>query len=72
MWVVVEVEEAYVHCAKHIPLLARLPKDIDWGTDEPRKKGGDYFHARGCARPWAPSLPADAPPPLPGNDFASD
>jgi len=57
LWVVVDVKEAYVHCAKHIPLLARLSKEIDWGTDEPRQKGGDYFHAKGCARPWAGPAP---------------
>jgi hypothetical protein len=42
-WVAVDVHEAYIHCAKHIPLLARLPKKIQWGTDDPQKKGGDYF-----------------------------
>jgi len=57
MWVEVEVEEAYVHCSKHIPLLARLRKDLAWGTDDPAKKGGDYFHAKGCSRPWANGTP---------------
>jgi predicted pyridoxine 5'-phosphate oxidase superfamily flavin-nucleotide-binding protein len=52
MWVEVEVEEAYGHCSKHIPLLARLRKDVDWGTDDLAKRGGDYFHARSCSRPW--------------------
>ena len=62
LWVVVEVEEAYIHCSKHIPLLARLPKEIDWGTDEVRKKGGDYFHAKTCDRPWAtPSANGTSP-----------
>jgi predicted pyridoxine 5'-phosphate oxidase superfamily flavin-nucleotide-binding protein len=51
-WVVIDVAEAYVHCSKHIPLLARLSKDIDWGTDDQRRKGGDYFQARSCPRPW--------------------
>jgi predicted pyridoxine 5'-phosphate oxidase superfamily flavin-nucleotide-binding protein len=53
LWVLVEVEEAYIHCSKHVPLLARLSKEIEWGTDNPVKKGGDYFHAKECARPWA-------------------
>lgn len=52
LWVVVEVVEAYLHCSKHIPLLSKLPKGIEWGTDDVRKKGGDFFHAKECNRPW--------------------
>lgn len=44
-WVVVEVDEAYVHCSKHIPLLVPLPEQQHWGTDDHRRKGGDVFHA---------------------------
>jgi predicted pyridoxine 5'-phosphate oxidase superfamily flavin-nucleotide-binding protein len=43
-WIVVEVEEAYIHCSKHIPKLQPVPRTRDWGTDDPDKKGGDYFH----------------------------
>ena len=42
-WVLVEVEEAYIHCSKHVPLLAKQDKAIAWGTDDARLKGGDYF-----------------------------
>ncbi len=42
-WVLVEIEEAYIHCAKHIPRLARVPRDRAWGTDDVRRKGGDFF-----------------------------
>lgn len=42
-WVVVGIEEAYIHCSKHVPLLGRRDKAILWGTDDPRLKGGDYF-----------------------------
>lgn len=42
-WVWVEVEEAYIHCSKHIPWLEKRDKRIYWGTDDARKKGGDYF-----------------------------
>ncbi len=42
--VVVEVDEAYVHCSKHIPLLVPLPKQQHWGTDDHKRKGGDFFH----------------------------
>jgi predicted pyridoxine 5'-phosphate oxidase superfamily flavin-nucleotide-binding protein len=42
-WIVVTVEEAYIHCSKHIPKLQPVPRTRDWGTDDPEKKGGDYF-----------------------------
>ncbi|MFE8958710.1 pyridoxamine 5'-phosphate oxidase family protein [Streptomyces iakyrus] len=59
MWVEVEVEEAYIHCSKHIPKLVKAPlrQGVDgaqtaagddgqaWGTDDVRRKGGDYFEA---------------------------
>ncbi len=51
-WVVVRVEEAYIHCSKHIPLLAKRDKDIPWGTDDPVAKGGDFFGVRDLPRPW--------------------
>lgn len=42
-WVMVEVEEAYIQCSKHIPLMKKLDKKIEWGTDDVAAKGGDYF-----------------------------
>lgn len=51
-WILVEVEEAYIHCSKHVPLLQKLDKDIHWGTDDNNLKGGDAFKAKGCPRPW--------------------
>jgi len=54
-WVSVGVHEAYIHCSKHIPRLARLDKQVDWGTDDARRKGGDYF---GVAAERAPDGPA--------------
>jgi predicted pyridoxine 5'-phosphate oxidase superfamily flavin-nucleotide-binding protein len=56
-WVVVTVEEAYIHCAKHIPRLAKLPRERDWGTDDFRRKGGDFFGAAAESRPWRPEAP---------------
>ena len=53
LWVLVKVVEAYIHCSKHIPLLVKRAKEIDWGTDDVQKKGGDFFHAKDCARPWS-------------------
>tara|TARA_R110002095_G_scaffold137217_1_gene118932 strand:+ start:6299 stop:6931 length:633 start_codon:yes stop_codon:yes gene_type:complete len=42
--VLVEVEEAYIHCSKHIPLLAKRDKPIVWGTDDMKLKGGNFFN----------------------------
>lgn len=42
-WMMVEVEEAYIQCSKHIPLMQKKDKNIDWGTDNVVAKGGDYF-----------------------------
>jgi predicted pyridoxine 5'-phosphate oxidase superfamily flavin-nucleotide-binding protein len=49
-WVKVTVEEAYIHCAKHIPRLLRLPRDRAWGTDDVRRKGGDFFGTAAAPR----------------------
>jgi uncharacterized protein len=51
-WIFVEVEEAYIHCSKHIPLLKKLDKKMYWGTDNVLHKGGDAFQAKDCPRPW--------------------
>lgn len=46
-WVVVDVEEAYIHCRKHIPHLVPAQREArQWGTDNVRAKGGDYFRAK--------------------------
>ncbi|QKV97714.1 pyridoxamine 5'-phosphate oxidase family protein [Streptomyces sp. NA02950] len=77
VWVEVTVEEAYIHCAKHIPHLQKVPaqrrggirdqgrdpgRDRDgdqgadpgqeraWGTDDVKRKGGDFFGAAAEAR----------------------
>jgi predicted pyridoxine 5'-phosphate oxidase superfamily flavin-nucleotide-binding protein len=46
-WVIVDVHEAYIHCSKHVPLLAKLDKAIVWGTDDAVRKGGDHFNVAG-------------------------
>lgn len=46
-WVMVEIEEAYIQCSKHIPLLKKEDKLIDWGTDSVAAKRGDYFQLQG-------------------------
>jgi len=45
-WVLVTVEEAYIHCSKHVPLMKRLDKQIVWGTDDETFKGGDFFRVK--------------------------
>jgi predicted pyridoxine 5'-phosphate oxidase superfamily flavin-nucleotide-binding protein len=42
-WVTVSIDEAYVHCRKHLPRLVSRPVPRHWGTDSPLHKGGDYF-----------------------------
>ena len=37
-WVVIEVEEAYIHCSKHIPKLQQVEKE--------KTSGGDYFKVK--------------------------
>lgn len=51
-WIFVKVQEAYIHCSKHIPIMKKLDKEIHWGTDDETCKGGDYFKANTCSRPW--------------------
>ena len=42
-WIIVEIEEAYIHCSKHIPLLKKAEKKISWGTDDDGLKRSDFF-----------------------------
>ncbi|MEU1947408.1 pyridoxamine 5'-phosphate oxidase family protein, partial [Streptomyces sp. NPDC020125] len=93
VWVEVTVEEAYIHCAKHIPHLQKVPaqrrtgggdnrhrgpsgdqaiehdRERDWGTDDVKRKGGDFFGAAAEARdgrrtpPTPPTATAPTPQP---------
>ncbi len=42
-WVRVEVEEAYIHCSKHIPQFELLEAPRHWNSDDPEHKGGNFF-----------------------------
>jgi hypothetical protein len=44
-YVLVSVEEAYIHCRKHLPRMVPTTRRRQWGTDDPVPKGGDYFGA---------------------------
>lgn len=48
-WVMVEVEEAYIQCSKHIPLVKKQEKIIDWGTDNEIAKRSDFFELSGLS-----------------------
>jgi hypothetical protein len=43
LWVRVDVEEAYIHCSKHIPRLAEMPADE--AAAARRARTVDYFGA---------------------------
>jgi predicted pyridoxine 5'-phosphate oxidase superfamily flavin-nucleotide-binding protein len=60
-WVWVEVEEAYIHCSKHLPLLQRRDRQRHWGTDDARRKGGDYFGVAAARRAAASASPPSGP-----------
>jgi hypothetical protein len=59
LWVVARVQEAYIHCAKHIPRMITIPRQgaRHAGVEQPKKS--DFFipdparHLRAC--PTAPS-----------------
>lgn len=44
-WIVIQVEEAYVHCSKRIPFL--IPQPRVGGGDPRRYRGTDYFGTSG-------------------------
>ena len=50
-WVVVDVEEAYIHCSKHIPRFAELPAED--AASVRRAKTADYFGTAAERRPDA-------------------
>jgi hypothetical protein len=52
-WVVLRLEVAYVHCRKHFPHTDDRP--VQWGTDDVKAKGGDYFGAKEQPKPWRQS-----------------
>jgi predicted pyridoxine 5'-phosphate oxidase superfamily flavin-nucleotide-binding protein len=61
-WVLVHVEEAYIHCRKHIPRMIPVPRNRAWGTDDVQRKGGDYFRAKATASPWSAGRQPQAVP----------
>ncbi len=58
LWVVVEVEEAYIHCSKHIPRLAEVPAADAAGVR--RAKTVDYFGTAASRRATATDTDTEA------------
>ncbi len=56
-WVLVDIVEAYIHCSKHIPILAHLP-----GNAGQAPPSGDHFVAKDDSRPWIPDQAATPDP----------
>ncbi|HEX3975698.1 MAG TPA: pyridoxamine 5'-phosphate oxidase family protein [Solirubrobacteraceae bacterium] len=56
-WVVVQIIEAYIHCSKHIPILAHLPGDAGVAPGS-----GDFFKSKDATRPWTEAPPAEPAP----------
>src|SRR3954454_19840110 len=59
-WVVVQIDEAYIHCSKHIPML-------EWAGEDAgsTRRAGDVFKAKDAPRDWlAPvcEVPAEEAP----------
>jgi uncharacterized protein len=48
-WVVVRIDEAYVHCSKHIPMLRYADASDD---AEGSRRAGDVFKAKSAPRAW--------------------
>lgn len=43
IWIELEIEEAYIQCAKHIPKLSVESFDPPWGTDDEELKQSGFF-----------------------------
>ena len=62
-WVVVSIDEAYIHCSKHIPHLQYAPEDA-----ESAKRAGDVFKAKHGERAWLqPACEVEAEEPVIGD-----
>ncbi|MFE1101441.1 pyridoxamine 5'-phosphate oxidase family protein [Nocardiopsis alba] len=61
MWMLVQVEEAYIHCRKHIPHLRKVGAEESWGTDDTLRKGGDFFEAKRENEARREAVVAEAP-----------
>jgi predicted pyridoxine 5'-phosphate oxidase superfamily flavin-nucleotide-binding protein len=51
-YILVEVEEAYIHCSIHIPMLKKVKKEEVDKKFSKNSKGGDAFSVHEIIRPW--------------------
>ncbi|PCJ16111.1 MAG: pyridoxamine 5-phosphate oxidase [Gammaproteobacteria bacterium] len=58
-YVAVEVEEAYIHCSKNIPLLKKANSASRPNANKSRFSGGDAFKAKQYNRPWIDAVNAE-------------
>lgn len=42
-WVEIDIEEVYMHCARHVPAFVRQPGMVDWSRERSACKKQDYF-----------------------------
>ncbi|WP_332695034.1 pyridoxamine 5'-phosphate oxidase family protein [Halalkalibacter lacteus] len=45
-WVVIEIEEAFMHCSKHVPKLKKVDQQIEPQTNSTKKIDGDFFNVK--------------------------
>ena len=51
-YILVEVEEAYIHCSIHIPYLSKVDDSISSSKFSKYSKGGDAFEVEQLERKW--------------------
>jgi predicted pyridoxine 5'-phosphate oxidase superfamily flavin-nucleotide-binding protein len=61
-WVLVDVDEAYIHCSKHIPRLYPAPHDVRRKQRQPRSKKTDYFAVNSTIRTAGDAASNDVSP----------
>jgi predicted pyridoxine 5'-phosphate oxidase superfamily flavin-nucleotide-binding protein len=54
VWVVARVDEAYIHCARHIPRMQKIPRQRGDHPDMPQPKKSDYFVTEAATRTATP------------------
>ncbi len=42
-WVLIDIDECYIHCAKHIPQMKVTQRPKKWGTDDASEKKTAFF-----------------------------
>jgi hypothetical protein len=63
LWVVAKVQEAYIHCARHIPHLVEIPRQRGRHSRMDQPKKSDYFVPAAASRNGSSlSAPAEQVP----------